>query len=302
MRKMHTLRSSVAMAACLLSASVFAQGNLENPVAGSIESGVGLISGWHCTAKEIRVFVDGVDIGKSGVGSSRNDTASTCGHANTGYSVLFNYNLLTPGSHTLSVYGDGALLETRQFESIRSAGVPFLEGASRDVVVSSFPAPGVKTRLRWSQAKQSFVVVGSEAENQMPHTLVASGNVGENSSAHPPPMRLIRNQQEWAEILPRFAGTVPAGYATPDFSQLSLLYVEGYPTRDPGTYVRLQSFRSTIDGAQHDVEVEYCGVEEFSGAMYIPFALYTLPPLTGEARFTLHTREGSSQQPCLTSP
>lgn len=149
-----------AASLCALAATAGAQGVLENPVAGSTESGISIVSGWHCTAKEITVFVDGAPLGRSGVGSLRGDTAGICGHANTGFSLLFNYNMLTPGVHTISAYADGALLESRQFISTQSGGVPYLDGVSKDVLVSDFPQPGVTTRLRWSQAKQSFVAVG----------------------------------------------------------------------------------------------------------------------------------------------
>lgn len=167
MTKKATLWTACAATACLLPMTAVAQGYLENPVAGSIESGIGLVSGWHCTAQEVRVFIDGVDIGKSGVGSIRNDTASICGQVNTGFSVLYNYNKLTPGPHTVSVYVDGAHLETRQFSSVRSGGVPYLDGASGAAVVANFPQAGVKTHLTWSQAKQGFIVVGSEVDNPM---------------------------------------------------------------------------------------------------------------------------------------
>ncbi|MGD9943198.1 MAG: hypothetical protein AB7L76_11940 [Burkholderiaceae bacterium] len=154
----RTAIRSILSTACCLPLAAAAQGYLENPVAGQVESGIGLVSGWHCTAKEVRVYIDGVDVGRSGVGSVRNDTASICGHANTGFSVLYNYNKLTPGPHSVAVYADGAHLETRQFGSVRSGGVPFLEGADQSVNVHDFPQPGTITRLRWSQAKQSFVV------------------------------------------------------------------------------------------------------------------------------------------------
>ncbi|MGE0806222.1 MAG: hypothetical protein AB7L76_11775 [Burkholderiaceae bacterium] len=153
-------------AVCLLSAALNANahGYLENPVAGSTESGIALVSGWHCTAKEIRVYIDGVDIGRSGIGSIRNDTASICGQANTGFSLLYNFNKLTPGSHTLAVYADGAHLETREFTAVQSGGVEFLEGINRDAELLDFPQVGFKTTLRWSQAKQNFFVVESAAE------------------------------------------------------------------------------------------------------------------------------------------
>ncbi|MGE0805222.1 MAG: hypothetical protein AB7L76_06705 [Burkholderiaceae bacterium] len=98
--------------------------------------------------------IDGVDLGTTGVGSVRNDTAGICGHANTGFSLLYNFNKLTPGVHTITAYADDVHLETRQFSSAQSGGAPYLDGVNRDVVVNDFPQPGVTITLRWSPAKQ----------------------------------------------------------------------------------------------------------------------------------------------------
>jgi hypothetical protein len=140
---------------------VAAQGYLENPQPMAYESGINIVSGWHCTAREITVFIDGVSLGKSGVGSIRNDTVGICGHANTGFSLLYNYNIPEPGEHEIAVYADGALLERRNFTTVRSGGVPFLSGRSATATIADFPESGRSTTVEWSQAKQSFVVVGS---------------------------------------------------------------------------------------------------------------------------------------------
>ena len=137
-----------------------ATGFLENPVLGATESGIGVISGWNCTAAEITASIDGVSFGKAGTGTGRADTVSICGHSDTGYSLLFNYNQLTPGSHTLNLFADGQLLETRQFNTAQSAGSEFATGLSKTVAITDFPSTGKTATLQWSQAKQSFVVTG----------------------------------------------------------------------------------------------------------------------------------------------
>lgn len=137
-----------------------ALGSLENPVAGSTESGIGVISGWHCTATSIDVMIDGMNLGKAGSGTGRGDTTSVCGRSNTGYSLLFNYNDLAPGAHSLSLYADGQLLEIRQFSSTQSAGASFVTGISKTATITDFPSAGRAVTLQWSQAKQSFVVTG----------------------------------------------------------------------------------------------------------------------------------------------
>lgn len=136
----------------------YAQWALENPVAGGTESGISVISGWHCTSSNISVEIDGVGLGKAGGGTLRTDTVSVCGQAETGYSRSFNYNKLTPGSHSISVYADGQLLETRQFNTVQSGGAEFVTGLSKTVTIFDFPSSGKTATLQWSQAKQSFVV------------------------------------------------------------------------------------------------------------------------------------------------
>ena len=84
-----------------------------------------------------------------------------CGRGDTGYSLLFNYNDLTPGSHTISAYADGQLLETRQFNTVQSGGSAFVTGLSKTATVSEFPSSGKNATLQWSQAKQSFVITGT---------------------------------------------------------------------------------------------------------------------------------------------
>jgi len=162
----------LASALCSTIHLSFAQGNLENPVAGSTESGIGVISGWYCTATNITVTVDGASLGKAGSGTSRGDTASTCGRSNTGYALLFNYNDLTPGSHNISVFADNQLLETRQFNTVRSGGVPFATGLVSGWSLSNFPSAGETASIDWSQAKQSFVVTSiSGSKSPTPLTL-----------------------------------------------------------------------------------------------------------------------------------
>ena len=141
----------------------FAEGLLEIPVVDSTESGIGVISGWHCTATRIDIVIDGLSVGKAGSGTSRNDTTGICGRSDSGYSLLYNYNILTPGSHTISAYADGEVFETRQFNTVRSGGEEFLRGVSKTAIISDFPSSGRIATLQWSQEKQSFVITGISA-------------------------------------------------------------------------------------------------------------------------------------------
>lgn len=145
---------------CAVSPSIsLAQGSIENPAIGSTESGIGIISGWHCTASKIDIFIDGALAGFTYTGSSRADTAAVCnGKSSTGYSYLINFNSLSRGEHTIKVLADGVQFGERVFNTIQSGGQEFLSGAAKQVAVADFPSAGANTTLTWSESKQSFVV------------------------------------------------------------------------------------------------------------------------------------------------
>jgi hypothetical protein len=134
-------------------------GVLATPANGSTVSGVSVISGYHCTSKNITVEIDGVSIGKAGAGTTLN-TISVCGHAEAGYSLLYNFNNLANGSHTVKAYADGVLLGTNTVTTTKSGGTAWLSGASKATTVSDFPQAGQTTSLQWVQSYQNFLVTG----------------------------------------------------------------------------------------------------------------------------------------------
>ncbi len=137
-----------------------AHGALGTPAADLTVSGIGVISGYHCSAKDIDVYIDGVHLGKAGAGTRLLGTWPICGHADTGFSLLYNFNNLANGHHTLAVYADGRLLETRGFTSLQSGGVSWLAGASRTATVEDFPQSGQTATLEWVQSYQNFLITG----------------------------------------------------------------------------------------------------------------------------------------------
>ena len=105
----HRLPAALfASSVLLFSTGVAALGNLENPQP-RVEARSAAITGWHCTSRSIEVRVDGVSLGLAGAGTSRDDTLPVCGHSDTGFSLLFNYNLLQGGTHKVDAYADGVL-------------------------------------------------------------------------------------------------------------------------------------------------------------------------------------------------
>jgi hypothetical protein len=140
-------------------ASAFAQFTIENPPPGSTQSGIGLISGWKCTGKNLTAVIDGVYILTLVYGSERLDTQGACGDANNGIGLLVNWNLLSNGQHVIEFFDNGVKFATVTF-TVQTLGSQFLRGKSKIVTVSNFPNSGQTTTLKWSEAAQNFVITG----------------------------------------------------------------------------------------------------------------------------------------------
>jgi len=143
---------------CVLASGAQAAGVLGTPVDGTTVSGVSVISGYHCTSTDIEVFIDGNSIGKAGAGTTMPSTVGVCGHAETGYSLLYNYNNLTPGPHTVAAYAGGELIASHAINTLRSGGTAWLAGASQTLTVPNFPQAGKTATVEWVQSVQNFMV------------------------------------------------------------------------------------------------------------------------------------------------
>jgi hypothetical protein len=136
---------------------------LENPAAGSFQSGIGLISGWSCTSG-VSVMVDGTSYAVA-YGTPRADAASACGgNANVGYGLLFNYNLFGAGNHSAQLMLNGAAIGAPVPFTVTTLGGEFLTGLAKQVVVTDFPQAGKTTTLAWQQAQQNFAVAAESAQ------------------------------------------------------------------------------------------------------------------------------------------
>ena len=155
--------------------SLWAQSVFENPPPGSFQSGVGVISGWACDAERIDiVFYPGARWGtvvvgvkpksikpkpktmdddsqdsqpegaisyQAAYGTSREDTKEVCGDIDNGFGLLFNWNRLGPGTHTVLARADGKFFGHATV-TVTTLGQEFLRGASGDFVVEDFPTAG----------------------------------------------------------------------------------------------------------------------------------------------------------------
>ena len=142
---------------------------LENPQPGSFQSGIGVISGWVCEAEEITIeFEHGVtgevSSTTAGYGTSRDDTMEACGDANNGFSLLFNWNLLGAGMHTVRTLADGEEFANVTFtvSTLGLEATEFATGLSGEFMLDGFPGAGQETTVEWEQSLQNFVITGVE--------------------------------------------------------------------------------------------------------------------------------------------
>ncbi len=119
-------------------------GTLENPGPASFQSGIGLLSGWVCDAAEVEIEVEINGVFHrlaAAYGTDRADTAPVCGDTDNGFGLLFNWNLLGDGIHTVRALADGEEFG-RAMVTVTTLGVEFLQGTHGETLVADFPSPG----------------------------------------------------------------------------------------------------------------------------------------------------------------
>ena len=133
---------------------------LENPANDSLYSGIGVISGWKCTANgTLTVRFNGGDPVPLAYGNERVDVrgAGACPGANVGFVSIWNWANLGAGEHTAVVYDAGVEFARSAFR-VESLGTEFLRGVTGEGVVRNFPSPNTDVVLRWEEPIQQFVV------------------------------------------------------------------------------------------------------------------------------------------------
>lgn len=162
----HTIGRGHMLAAVMVAATCFgahAQGVLETPAPNSTHSGIGVISGWHCDAKVIEVFVDGNTARLvAGSRTDRADTAAVCGRSDTGFSVLFNWNILNIhcfgcANHIVEAYADGRKFAESRFR-VDHFDTEYLTGKKATYTLSNFPTIGDETYVNWDESLQNFSI------------------------------------------------------------------------------------------------------------------------------------------------
>jgi hypothetical protein len=138
---------------------------LENPALGSIQSGVGLISGWVCNANRIDIEIDGIATFQAAYGTDRRDTQTACGDTNNGFGLLFNWNLLSPGSHRVRILSNNVEIASSTF-TVATLGLgQFPQGLSGAFTLQNFPQNGRTTRVQWQESNQNFVITNTSGSS-----------------------------------------------------------------------------------------------------------------------------------------
>ena len=142
------------------------QARLENPAPGSFQSGLGVISGWVCEADTVEIVFEPGDTDESltfeaGSGTERLDTADRCGDTDNGFGLLFNWNLLGDGTHTVRAVADGDEF-AHSTVTVTTLDGEFARGLRQTHTIADFPAAGQTTTVEWQEAQQNFVVTGVE--------------------------------------------------------------------------------------------------------------------------------------------
>lgn len=141
----------------LLPVAAGATGALENPQPGGRESGIGIVSGWHCNASAITIEIDGTMTYLAAYGTARADTQTTCGKSNTGFALLINWNTLGTGQHVVRALADGVEFG-RATATIVLLGSEFWQGKSGTMRLDNFPEPGKGVITEWAESKQNYVI------------------------------------------------------------------------------------------------------------------------------------------------
>ena len=140
-------------------------GVLENPGPHSFQSGVSALWGWVCDAAIVEIEIEtaqgAVEQYRAAYGMERLDTRETCGDADNGFEMVFNWNLLGAGEHMVTALVNGVELgrATVQVTTVGEGDQQeFLQGVEGECVAEDFPHLGQRTRLEWQQNSQNFVI------------------------------------------------------------------------------------------------------------------------------------------------
>ena len=126
-----------------------------------------MLSGWVCEAGTVEFEVNG-ELYAATYGTERLDTGTVCGDTDNGFGLLFNWNRLGDGSHSVRLLVDGQEFATATVR-VTTLGEEFRRGLQKEVVLRDFPQTGQNSRLVWQEAQQNFVIAVGPVERSGSH-------------------------------------------------------------------------------------------------------------------------------------
>ena len=220
---------------------------LENPQPGSFQSGVGVISGWACEAQTIEVSFDGgLDAGrrlKAGTGTIREDTQGVCGDTDNGFGLLYNWNRLGDGVHTVTAYADGVEFASVTV-TVTTLGEEFRRGLSREVTIPDFPEDGTDVVLQWQEAQQNFVITQLNAD-------ITRGPAEKMYWLDPNLKRIQRANLDGSQIETVYTLPKPGKHLAVDAIGGKLYWIDGTSSDTAAIH------RANMDGTQTDTIVDH---------------------------------------------
>ena len=137
------------------------QATLENPAPASFQSGISVISGWACQAQEIVIELNGMPL-PAAYGTEREAAVQqVCGHSDAGFSLLWNWNNLGAGTHTVRALLDGVEFANTTVQ-VTTFGEQFLQGESGRFNLPNFPTAGEAIVVQWEESLQNFVITDGQ--------------------------------------------------------------------------------------------------------------------------------------------
>ena len=119
---------------------------------------------------------------------------------------------------------------------------------------------------------------------RLPQTVVAAGSPAAFCCTPPRPPTFIRDQATLNALIALLPpGTIPAQYAAPDFSQVTLVYLEATGLSTTDGFVRLMGAYESVD-ASRDLVAEVCDTVTDFEAPFAAYAIYAIPRVVPAGR------------------
>ena len=154
----------------------FIAGSVDQPPPNTVQNGLGMVTGWLCSADPVVLEIDGlpyhpapmpapvppepgpvVGVGGSGLPPRAVDPHELCDDTATGFGLPVNWNLLGDGQHTIIARLDGIEF-SRAAVDVTTLGEEFVADAHGTCSVADFPLPDQQVNLVWQEAGQHFAL------------------------------------------------------------------------------------------------------------------------------------------------